>query len=114
MTRYRIDFLPVASRVPGLDEQDQRWTHGSVTVEGEEARDRELLAHDADYGPELLFRAVAVAEMGDDEQKHYCSTCGGDLRERIGKPLCCTCPIAIAGPGSVRWIHPVAGKARVS
>ena len=106
--RYRIDFLPKASRVPGLDEDQQRWTAGSVTVEGEEARDRELLAHEADYGPDLVFRGHPMPCLGDTEYNHYCNSCGGDLRERLGNPLSCTCPVAVASPSSVRWIRPVA------
>lgn len=104
--KFRIDWLPLVDLDPLRDEDQQRWSHGTVTVDGEEARDRELLAHEADYGPELVFRACPLP--GLEEEHHYCTSCGGDFRERLGTPTSCDCPIAIAGP-SIRWIRPVSG-----
>jgi len=100
--KYRIDYCPTIDRHRG------RWSHGSVTVTGEEAAAKEVRAHEQDYGPELCFRATPVETMPEEEQHHFCDSCGGDFRERIGHPHACSCPVALAVPGSVRWVRPVA------
>lgn len=103
MTRYRIDFLPRIDQK--LDESRQRWTAGTVVVSGDAEAERELRAHDADYGPDLVFRATPLPALDEQDQEHYCLQCGGDTREPIGSAVSCDCM-----PG-VRWARAVAEAA---
>jgi hypothetical protein len=45
-------------------------------------------------------------ETLEDCEHHYCPSCGGDYRERIGHQLACTCPLALASTSGIRWVKP--------
>lgn len=90
--RFRIDFMPKVDHDPRRDADRQRWSPGTVIVQGQAEADRELQQHAADYGPELVFRATALSPVEEDLQD-VCMTCGGDLRARLGEPEACECPV---------------------
>lgn len=106
MTRHHIEFIPRRSWEPGVDPADQRWTRTpNVFVGTDEQATLECSELEVAYDRAVTFRAVPIEP---EEAEHYCPACGGDYRERMGRDLGCTCPIALASTSGVRWVE---GKA---
>lgn len=115
MTRYHLEWIPRASWQTGVDAADQRWTRTPNLFVGSEVEaTQECSDLECAYDRNCIFRAVPIAVTPEEEQHHFCSTCGGDLRDRLGGEYACSCPVAVAVPGSVRWIRPVRGEEKAS
>ena len=108
MSRFRIDFIPRASWQPETDPADQRWTRTPNIFSGTEYEATlECSELESEYGFAVTFRAVAIESTPEEEGlHHYCPSCGGDYRERMGHQLACTCPLAIASTTGIRWAKP--------
>lgn len=102
--RFALDFIPRASWEPGVEPADQRWTRTPNTVSGtEEEATLQCSDMEAAFDRAVIFRAVPLPVTPEEEEHHFCPSCGGDYRERIGHQLACTCPMAIASTAGIRW-----------
>lgn len=103
MNRYHLDFIPRRSWQPDVDPEDQRWTRTPNVFAGtEEEATLECADLEAAYDRQVTFRAVLIETL-EDVEHHYCPSCGGYYRERIGHQLACTCPMALASTAGIRW-----------
>ncbi len=106
--KHHIEFVYRRSWQPDTDPCDQRWTRTpDVFVGTEEEATREVSELESSFGHEVIFRAVPIAVTAEEEEHHMCATCGGDFRDRIGTPYACTCPVAVAIAGGIRWVKPM-------
>lgn len=102
MNRYHLDFIPRRSWQQDVDPDDQKWTRTPNVFSGtEEQATIECSELEAAYDRQVTFRAVPLETL--EPECHYCPSCGGDYRERIGHQLACTCPMAIASTAGIRW-----------
>lgn len=113
--KYHLEFIPRASWQPGVDPADQRWTRTPNLFVGTEVQATiECSDLEAAYDRSCIFRAVLVPVTPEEEAHHFCSQCGGDFRDRLGTEFACSCPVAVAVSGSVRWIRPAKGEEKAS
>jgi hypothetical protein len=102
MTRYALEFVPRRSWQQDVDPADQRWTRTPNVFSGTEAEATiECSELEAAYDRSVTFRAVPLETL--ESEVHFCPSCGGDYRERIGHQLACTCPMALASTAGIRW-----------